>query len=682
MMRARSAVSIVRWIVGVAWAILTFFSSSVAQPVCVGDCDGTLRVEVSDLVLGVNAALLRAPMDACPSLDDDGNGSVAIDELITAVDNSVRGCPLPVRCGDALLAGEEECDDGNSFNGDGCSAACEFELPPVVDQSWLGAPAFCDLTEFAFLGVKTAVGQEFTPARRSLVRVEVGLRGRAFEPIQSRVTLRIRSGDIHGEVVGEREALTDAAEARGSFLQGFDFSPPLTLFPGALYVVEIVAPDASLLWEREEGQGSCSPSEYPGGGPILSGTTDNGPDFIFRTFAPAPSDGCGDGRVDASEECDDGNVVEGDGCDAQCDVEPSPVVDQSWFPEEGCSHVLGGADVRLEAPVGQEFLPMRNRLSAIEVRLDGSQLSSGGVALTLRVREDAIGGTVVGESEVLIDAEQAGEIFVQRFELFPPAVLLPDAPYVIELAASQAGVLWERAEGGKDCALTEYPFGRPIVESDPDDPSFDFLFRTFAPPPPPDCGDGVLAGTEKCDDGNVVDGDGCTALCTLEVIGVVDQSWLGPPEGCSQAEGAISPVEASPMGQEFTPASDELSGVEVGLTVFGGTDRQRTLSLLVRAGTIDGPILGEADVLINTLLLRSELFVRFQFSPPLPLTPDAVHVLQLTTVAPELLWLRVFGGQSCSIGNYPDGQPIEFGEPAGAGLYPWDFLFRTFAPFE
>ncbi|MDC0671994.1 myxococcus cysteine-rich repeat containing protein [Nannocystis radixulma] len=34
----------------------------------------------------------------------------------------------------------------------------------------------------------------------------------------------------------------------------------------------------------------------------------------------------------------------------------------------------------------------------------------------------------------------------------------------------------------------------------------------------PVCGDGVVAGAEECDDGNVFDGDGCSALCVAEPI--------------------------------------------------------------------------------------------------------------------------------------------------------------------
>jgi len=37
------------------------------------------------------------------------------------------------------------------------------------------------------------------------------------------------------------------------------------------------------------------------------------------------------------------------------------------------------------------------------------------------------------------------------------------------------------------------------------------------PPTPPICGNGVLESGEECDDGNVIDGDGCSAACTAEI---------------------------------------------------------------------------------------------------------------------------------------------------------------------
>lgn len=32
------------------------------------------------------------------------------------------------------------------------------------------------------------------------------------------------------------------------------------------------------------------------------------------------------------------------------------------------------------------------------------------------------------------------------------------------------------------------------------------------------CGNGAIEGAEQCDDGNTVDGDGCSASCALEAL--------------------------------------------------------------------------------------------------------------------------------------------------------------------
>lgn len=67
-------------------------ATATGGPPCVGDCDGTNSVSISDLILGVNIALDSAPPSACPAFLDQ-QGRVTIAQLIKGVNNALRGCP-------------------------------------------------------------------------------------------------------------------------------------------------------------------------------------------------------------------------------------------------------------------------------------------------------------------------------------------------------------------------------------------------------------------------------------------------------------------------------------------------------------------------------------------------------------------------------------------------------------
>ena len=69
------------------------------------------------------------------------------------------------------------------------------------------------------------------------------------------------------------------------------------------------------------------------------------------------------------------------------------------------------------------------------------------------------------------------------------------------------------------------------------------------------CGDGILASTESCDDGNIISGDGCSAACKTE-----------PNFECFSRRGPR-------MAQECSPASPRTNGVQGG--------RNETSSLVV-----------------------------------------------------------------------------------------------------
>lgn len=89
----------------------------------------------------------------------------------------------------------------------------------------------------------------------------------------------------------------------------------------------------------------------------------------------------------------------------------------------------------------------------------------------------------------------------------------------------------------------------------------------------PVCGDGVLDTGETCDDGNNINGDGCSAGCALETGGEahISATWkiqtvagatVGCPSGFDTAALVSQPVNASgaPVGQPITDLFDCAAG--------------------------------------------------------------------------------------------------------------------------
>jgi cysteine-rich repeat protein len=120
-----------RWLLAALFIAL----SGVPAQACDGDCDGNGAVAVEELIAGVSIALGQAALESCRAADRDGDGTVTIDEMIGAIAGALGGCapsPTPtatpdLSCGDGVAGAGEECDDGNSASGDGCSATCTLE---------------------------------------------------------------------------------------------------------------------------------------------------------------------------------------------------------------------------------------------------------------------------------------------------------------------------------------------------------------------------------------------------------------------------------------------------------------------------------------------------------------------------------------------------------------------------
>ncbi len=106
-----------------AGVLVIMIVGGTARAQCVGDCNGNGSVSISELVTAVNIALGRAIVDACLAIDVNGDGEVRVSEIIRGINNALRGCPDD--CGD--------CSDGDACTTDVCESG-ECVNDPVVCQ--------------------------------------------------------------------------------------------------------------------------------------------------------------------------------------------------------------------------------------------------------------------------------------------------------------------------------------------------------------------------------------------------------------------------------------------------------------------------------------------------------------------------------------------------------------------
>ena len=101
------------------------------------------------------------------------------------------------------------------------------------------------------------------------------------------------------------------------------------------------------------------------------------------------------------------------------------------------------------------------------------------------------------------------------------------------------------------------------------------------------CGDGFLTPSEQCDDGNIVDGDGCSATCTVTPMLVTPRAALAPPQQLAERE----------LQHGRHPLSVGCNKVAVSFIDRSGTPASLNLALFSSAGVAEGTVeFGKASV--------------------------------------------------------------------------------------
>ncbi len=410
---------------------------------------------------------------------DDGNQIDA--------DGCQHDCRLPI-CGDGIVDPGEQCDDGNTADADGCQGDCQL---PVCGDGILDPGEFCD----------------------------------------------------------------DGNTEDGDGCLGNCSSPNC-------------------------GNGVVDPEEECDDGMANS----EEPDAGCRTDCMLP--GCGDGILDTGELCDDGNLTPGDGCSATCTRFLSD--DFSPFEEEGWTFHNPAGDATMSTTGGgtaDAFLTI-----SIPGGTNHDAFGVNNAPRLMRVADDSDIEIELKIDTSLTEGNQfAGLIFEQnatnwiRFDLYSDGTdwfafaattkngsssvktnqMLGNGPspspvwLQVQRVNDDWTFRWSTTPAAKSWntivvfnhSLTLSAIGPFIGNFSPTSApastvQFDYIFDTATPVTPEDpitCGDGSLDPGEECDDGNIVDGDGCQASCRFPACGdgvidgdeACDDGNLNPGDGCS-----------------------------------------------------------------------------------------------------------------------------------------------------
>jgi cysteine-rich repeat protein len=457
----------------------------------------------------------------------------AVAALLTAA-----ACEVGPICSDGVVAGEEECDDGNLEDGDGCSSGCQLETPPhfcgdgtldpgeacddgnVINSD--GCSSTCQFDDdvstpgddrAGFLTcTDEAEGTSLTCSRGN---------GCCSEPTACRPN--------------ELDCLSpfwfqtcDGPEDCGAGEQCWSQNQ---------YIGCAAEPD----WFFEEvlchSDADCI---VPSLNPCLAGRCEGLP-WGLPGYQPA----CGNGIVDDPELCDDGNTADGDGCSSEC--------------------LLG-------LPEDDPSTPGDDRLGFVDC-VGPSDPATCGPGLQCCIFEDPTQFQCIDGTEGL-DCWSINEC---------------DGPEDCNYYAPQCGNIYSTSRCSSSLVGTVRCHTDLDCDKPSENPCIEGTCLAVAPSDPePICGDGVLAPTEGCDDGNLAEGDGCSSRCQLEdPESLCGNGTIDPDEACD--DGNTSPGDGCGSYCQFDDRVDTPGDDRAGFVTCASVSEGVSMTCRPDMGCCSGP---------------------------------------------------------------------------------------------
>jgi cysteine-rich repeat protein len=227
-----------------------------------------------------------------------------------------------------------------------------------------------------------------------------------------------------------------------------------------------------------------------------TGNTNDNTGNTNDNTAPRPLNVCGDGVVDRSEQCDDGNTVDGDGCSSTCQIEtPSPARcgDGVVNGTEQCD--AGGETSTCNADCTNSRCGDGTvNAHAGEQCDDGNTVNGDGCSSSCHTETPPPSGCGDGVVNGTEECDGGGS---------------ETATCNTNCTTSRCGDSIVNTLAGEQCDDGNQVNG--------DGCSSTCQIESTTPPPPVTCGNGTVDTGEECDDGNTTGCDGCSATCQNEL---------------------------------------------------------------------------------------------------------------------------------------------------------------------
>ena len=399
--------------------------------------------------------------------EDPNDGGFDDDADVPPTDSGSDVDPGGAVCGDFKVEGDEECDDGNTQNGDGCDENCRIEVPPTEYGT-------CPGKEIILTGTGNETRKGGISGSTTLLQATYTATCSGASPSGKDAVFHVKP-DVDGRLTAR---VTQAS------------------FDEILYGrTNCTATGSTSLLQ-------CSASSTAQGGEVISFPVQkNVPYFLFVDSKDQQTHGsftlevevtpgkCGNGVIDFGEKCDDGNTTRGDGCDENCQLETAPT--------------------RNACP-GEQLLLTGNPPSAKvthgNVNLSSSYTAATGTACYVSSSKDA-----VYQVTPAID----GRLVAKMKANYDASIYARTSSCTSSTAANQLACSNSQPAGGEEVisfpVTKQTPYWLIVETHDGQHGIYDLEVTVH----PAQCGNNVRDGNEECDGDDVPAGFLCDTDCTL-----------------------------------------------------------------------------------------------------------------------------------------------------------------------